>query len=84
MAGLYIYVSETNKYSKERLKDLKRIVEEHHSQGGGVLLMIYANDDWEKELKGDFTEFLLETQLEDVHKMRQQEKPKTTHSRGYK
>ena len=48
------------------------LVNNHHSQGGGVVLMMYANEDWEKEVKGDFAEFLLETQLEDVHKMRQQ------------
>ena len=34
---------------KEVLKDLKRLVEEHHSQGGGVVLMMDANEDREKE-----------------------------------
>ena len=31
---------------KEVLKELKRLVEEHHSQGGGVVLMMDANEDW--------------------------------------
>ena len=46
--------------------------------------MMDVKEDWKKEVKGDFAEFLLETKMEDVHKMRQQETPKTTYTRGSK
>ena len=44
--------------------------------------MMDANEDWEKEPSGELAEFLLETQLEDVHQARQQTTPNTTYSRG--
>ena len=36
----------------ETIQDLKKIIMEHHSKGGGVVLMIDANEDWEKEMQG--------------------------------
>ena len=44
--------------------------------------MIDANKDWEKEMKGESAEFMLETQLDDVNMARQQKTPHTTYARG--
>ena len=46
--------------------------------------MMDANEDWEKDTGGELAEFLLETQLEDVHKVRWQILPKTTYTRRTK
>ena len=34
---------------REKLLELQRLVKEHHKQGGGVLLMLDANKDWDKK-----------------------------------
>ena len=52
---------------REILVEIQRLVKEKHKQGGGVVLIMDANEDWEKERDGELAEFLLETQLEDVH-----------------
>ena len=67
---------------REILGDIQRLVKEQHKQGGGVVLMMDANEDWERD--GELAEFLLETQLEDVHQSQQQTTPTTTYSRGTK
>ena len=54
----------------ETLLELQQLVKEHHKQGKGVVLMMDANEDWEKEKDGELAEFLLATQLEDVHQAR--------------
>ena len=69
---------------KEVLSDLKRMIEEHHSLGGGIVLMMDANEDWESEVNGEFAEFLFEISLEDIHKMKQQGTPTMTYARGTK
>ena len=33
---------------REIFLDIQRLVKEHHKQGGGVVLMMDANEDWEK------------------------------------
>ena len=49
-----------------------------------MVLILDANEDWEKERDGGLAEFLLETQLEDVHQAQQKTKNNTTYSRGKK
>ena len=66
------------------LAEIQRLVKEQHKQGGGVVLMMDTNEDWEKEKDGELVEFLLATQLEDVHQTGQQMKPNTTYYRGMK
>ena len=66
------------------LSDLKLMIGEHRKAGGSVVLMMDANEEWERERNGDLAEFLLETGLEDIHKMKQQEIPTTTYARGTK
>ena len=39
---------------KELLSDLKQMIGEHHRMGGGVVLMMDANEDWEREINGEF------------------------------
>ena len=46
--------------------------------------MMDANEDWEKDAGRELAEFLLESQLEDIHKVRQQPIPTTTYTRGSK
>ena len=43
-----------------------------------------ANEDWEKESNGDFAGFLIETGLEDIYRVIQQEIPVTKYARGTK
>ena len=33
----------------EMLLDIQRLLKEHHKQGGGVVLIMDSNEDWEKE-----------------------------------
>ena len=66
------------------LRDMQAIIKEHQNRGGGVIVMMDANEDWEKDAGGEIAEFLLESQLEDMHKVRQQPIPKTTYTRGSK
>ena len=64
--------------------DIQKLVTDHHKKGGGVVLMIDANENCRIEKQGELAEFLLVTQLEDLHKARQQTTPTTTYSRGTK
>ena len=44
--------------------------------------MMDANEDWVAEYEGKLAEFILETQVEDIHISRQQVVPQTTYGRG--
>ena len=46
--------------------------------------MMDANEDWEREMNGDFAEFIFESRLEDIHKVKQQDTPMTTYARRTK
>ena len=60
------------------LRDMQVIIQEHQNRGRGVIVMMDTNKDCEKESGGELAECLLETQMEDVHKVRRQSIPKTT------
>ena len=55
---------------KEMIKDLGEMIKEHLSEGRGVILMLYSNEEWEKKSQGDMSEFLLATQLKGILKAR--------------